>query len=127
MELVAAGFQDDVNYAAGVASAFRGRLRLCGKFVNCVQGHDDASDAGDAALVDGGNVVPEVVVVDAVNLPVHLVGAGTVQRTETADRVAAVAGLNRGELREVAPVHWYILNRLGGNDVVLRRSCGIES
>jgi hypothetical protein len=33
---------------------------------------------GDAALIDGRDVVPEVVVVDAIDLPVRLIGAGSV-------------------------------------------------
>ena len=120
--MVGAGPKDDVDNAASVAAAFGVGLRLGGKFVDCIQGHDRAGDTGDAALVDSRNVVPEVVVVDAVNLPVHLVGAGSVQRAETAHGVPTVARLHSSELREVAPVHGHVLHCLCRQDVVLR--CG---
>ena len=39
--------------------------------------------------------MPEVVVIDSVNLPVHLIGAGSIERTEPADGVASIT---RGDL-----------------------------
>jgi hypothetical protein len=42
------------------------------------RGRDDAGNPGDAALIDGRDVVLEVVVVDAIDLAVHLIGAGSV-------------------------------------------------
>jgi hypothetical protein len=48
------------------------------ELVDSVQGKDDAGNPGDAALIDGRDVVPEVVVVDAIDLPVRLIGAGSV-------------------------------------------------
>src|ERR1700721_2301464 len=119
MKLIAAGLQDDVDDSASVASAFGGGLSLGAEFVDGIKRHDDAGDAGDAALVHGWNVVPEIVVVDTVNLPVHLVGAGAVERTEAADGVPTVARLNGGKLGEVAPVHGYVLNRFGSKSIVL--------
>ena len=47
--------------------------------IDGIDGQDHTGDAGDSALINGWNVVPEVVVVDSVNLPVHLVGASAVQ------------------------------------------------
>lgn len=43
-------------------------------------------------LVDCGNVVPEIVVIDTIDLPVHLVGAGAVKGTIAAAGVACEAG-----------------------------------
>src|SRR5258708_827965 len=126
VKLIGARPEDDVDDTAGVTPTLGVRLGLGGKFVNRVQGHDRAGDAGDSALIHGRNVVPEIVVVDAVDLPVHLVGAGSIERTEAADRVSAVARLNGSELSKIAPVHWNVLNRLGGNDVALGGRGGVE-
>ena len=80
MELIAAGAKREVDGAAGVPSAFRAGLGLGGKLVDGVERKDDAGDAGHTALINGGNVVPQIVVIDAIDLPVHLVGAGAVER-----------------------------------------------
>ena len=88
VELIGPGAESEIDGATGVASAFGAGLGLSGELVDGVEGEDDAGDAGDAALVDGGDVVPEIVVVDTVDLPVHLVGAGAVERTVAAAGVA---------------------------------------
>src|ERR1035437_9544627 len=98
MKLVAARLQNNVDNAAGVASAFGGGLGLGAEFIDGIERHDDAGDAGDATLVHGRNVVPEIVVVDAVDLPVHLVGASAIERTEAGHRVSTVARLDRRKL-----------------------------
>ena len=84
MELVRAGFEHNIDDAPRIASTFSVGLGLRSKFVHCVKWHDDAGDAGDAALVDRRNVMPEIVIIDAVDLPIHLVGAGAVERAEPA-------------------------------------------
>ncbi len=122
MKLIGPGPKDDVDNAAGVAAAFGVGLGLGGKLIDRIQRHDRAGNTGDAALVDGRNVVPEVVVIDPINLPVHLVGAGAIQRAETAYGVSTVARLHSSELREVAPVHGHVLHCLCSQDVVLRCS-----
>ena len=127
MDLICAGLQHDVDDAPGVASALGIGLGLGRKLINCIKRHDDAGDARHSALVDRRNVVPEIVVVHAVNLPVHLVGAGSVQRAEATHGITAVAGLHRGELREVTAVHRHVLDRLGGQDIVLGGAGRIES
>src|SRR5260370_34807504 len=103
MELVCTRSEDDVDNATGVAAAFGTGLSLRGKFVNRIQGHDSAGDARHTALIDRGNVVPEIVVVDAVNLQVHLVGAGSVQRAVPATRSAPGYEPPAAALRHGAP------------------------
>ena len=127
MELVRARPEDDVDNPTGVATALGPGLGLGGEFVDRIQGHNRSGDPGDAALVDCGNVMPEVIVVHAVNLPVHLVGAGSVHRAEAAHGVPAVARLDSSELGEVATVHRHVLDRLGGQDIVLGGGGRIES
>ena len=124
--LVGAGAEGEVDGAAGVAAAFGAGLGLRGELVDRVEGQDDAGDAGDAALVDGGDVVPEVVVVDAVDLPVDLVGAGAVERAEAAAAVAAEAGGEGDHLGEVAAVEGDVGDGLGVEHGGLRDGGGVE-
>ena len=76
---IGAGLEREVDSAAGIASGFRAGLCLRGELIHGVDGQEHAGDAGDAALIDGGEVEPEIVVVDAVELPVHLAGACAVE------------------------------------------------
>src|SRR5215813_2362008 len=101
VEFVAAGAGYDVNGAAGVASGFWSGLGLRREFNDRVHGQDDASNSRNATLIDGRNVMPEVIVVYAVNLPVNLVRPSAVERAETADVIAAESGLHRDKLREI--------------------------
>ena len=94
--------------------------------VNGIERENDTGDARDAALVDGGNVVPEVVVVDAVDLPVHLVGAGSVQGAIAAPDVARVAGSQLNHLGEVAAVEREVCDNLCIEHRCLRGGGGIE-
>src|SRR5215468_3152811 len=94
----------DVDGAARIASGFRSGLSLRREFNDRVHGQDDASNSRNATLIDGRNVMPEVVVVYAVNLPVNLVRPSAVERAETADVIAAESGLHRDKLREIAAV-----------------------
>src|SRR5207245_5590140 len=61
------------------------------------------------------NVVPQVIVVDSIDLPIHLVPACPVHRTKSSCRVASKSRLECDELREIAPVQWSILNGRSGN------------
>jgi len=80
MKLVAARLQNNVDNAAGVASAFRRRTGFGAPNSSMASsGMMTPAIAGDATLVHGRNVVPEIVVVDAVDLPVHLVGASAIE------------------------------------------------
>ena len=124
-ELVPA-LEGEVDGAAGVAAAFGAGLGLRGELVDGVDGEDDAGDAGDAALVDGGDVVPEIVVVDAVDLPVHLVGAGAVERAVAAAGVAGEAGGERDHLGEVAAVEGDVGDGLGVEHGGLGDGGGVE-
>src|SRR5579875_2410140 len=90
VQLVGPGLQAEIDRAARVTAAFGTCLGLRGELIDGIDGEDDAGNAGDAALINSGDVVPEVVVVDAVDLPVHLVGACAV---ETAVAAAGVAGV----------------------------------
>src|SRR5207249_4484810 len=84
-------------------------------------------DARDAALIDGRNVVPEVVVVHTVDLPVDLVRPGAIERTEAAHVVAAEARCNTDHLREVPAVERNVLHHIVGDGHCLRLCCGVES
>src|SRR5260370_1534282 len=99
MELVCTRSEDDVDNATGVAAAFGTGLSLSGKFVNRIQGHDSAGDARHTALIDRGDVVPEIVVVVAANLPVHLVGARPVHLVPCAYSTPATTRLPRAAWR----------------------------
>src|SRR5208283_3263775 len=57
VKLVAAGLQNNVHDAASIASALGVGIRLRSELVDCIERHNDAGDAGDAALVDGRDVV----------------------------------------------------------------------
>src|SRR5208282_4915794 len=94
VQAVGTALDREIDGSTGIASGLGIGLALGGEFVNGVNRHDRARDSGNAALIDSWNVVPEIVVVGAVNLPVHLVGAGSIQRAETADGIASVAGVN---------------------------------
>src|SRR5260370_3825220 len=63
--------------------------------------------------------MPEVVVVDAVDLPIDLIGAGSVDGPEAAGRVSAEAGRYGDELGKVAAVHGGVVDD-GAADV-----CGL--
>ena len=123
---VGSGAEGEVDGSAGVASAFGAGLGLGGELVDRVDGQDDAGDAGDAALVDGGDVVPEVVVVDAVDLPVDLVGASSVERAEAAAAVSTEAGREGDHLGEVAAVERDVFDGLGVEHGVLGDRGGVE-
>src|SRR5271165_694055 len=112
MELVGAGLDNDIDRASRITPSLGVGLRNRGEVFHRVDWHDYARDSGDTSLVDGRNVVPRIVVVRTVNLPVHLVGAGPVERTKAAHCIPAVSWRRRDDLREVAPVQGQILNRL---------------
>ena len=76
--------------------------------------------------VDGGNVVPEVVVVDAIDLPVHLVGARSVERTVAAACVSRIPRGQADHLGEVTTVQGKISDCLGIEHGSLHGACGIE-
>ena len=79
VEVVASGFEREVNGATRIAAGFGSGLRLHRELVDRVDRQHDARDTGNAALIDRRNVVPEIVVVHAVDLPVDLVRAGAVE------------------------------------------------
>ena len=70
--------------------------------------------------------MPEVVIVDAIDLPVDLVGACAIQRTKTADVVAAEARFNCNHLREVAPVQRNVLHHIVRNGHRLGLRGGVQ-
>src|SRR6516164_11339483 len=94
VEVIGARTRDHVDRAARVASSLRPGLRLRGKLHDGVHRHHDTSDAGNAALIHGRNIVPEIIIVHAVDLPVDLIWAGSVQRAKTPDVITAEARLN---------------------------------
>src|SRR5439155_532462 len=79
-----------IDGAAGVASRLRARLRLGREFHHRVDGQHDAGNPRDAALVDRRDVVPQIVVVHAVDLPVDLIGTRSVEGAEAAHVVATL-------------------------------------
>src|SRR6266516_2532297 len=104
MQSVGPGLEDNVSRATGVAPAFGSRGGLHGKFLSCVNRQDRACNPGDATLIDGRNVVPEIVVVHAVDLPIDLIGAGAIERAEAAHVITAEARGYGNQLGEVAAV-----------------------
>ena len=104
VQCVAAGLGDQVYGTTCVASRLWAVLCLRREFVNRVNRQDNTGNARDSTLVNRGDVVPEVVIVHAINLPVHLIGAGSIERTEATHVIAAEAGFNRDQLGVVASV-----------------------
>ena len=78
VEDVGTGLDGEVDGAARVTAGFGHAAGDERELVDGVERNDDAGDTGDAALVDGGDVPPEIVVVGTVDLPVDLVGANAV-------------------------------------------------
>src|SRR5258708_28005762 len=102
MHLVGSGLDGQVQGTSGITARLGIGLGLRGEFINGIDRHHHTGDSRYATLIDRGNVVPEVVVIGSVNLPVHLVGACSVERAEPAHRVAAVTWLDGHELPEIA-------------------------
>jgi len=68
VKLIGAGFDDEVCGAARVTPKLG---RTCGderEVLDGVNGKNDAGDGRDSALVDSGDVPPQVVIVRAFNL-----------------------------------------------------------
>ena len=113
VELVGAGLDGEVCGAAGVAAELGCAGGDEGEVFNGVDGEDDAGDGGDAALIDGGNVPPEIVVVSAFNLPVDGVGTASVDAGDACAATCGEAGESGGlseHLSEVAAAVGQILH-----------------
>ena len=93
VDVVAPGFDHKVRYTARISARLWAGLRLHREFINGVNRQHDARNARNAALVHSGNVVPQVIVVDSIDLPIHLVSARPVHRTESPCRVASKSRL----------------------------------
>ena len=133
MDGVGTGLCDDVDDAAWVTTGLGAGLSLLRVGFDGIEWQDDACNTEYAALVDGGNVVPEVVVVDAVDLPVDLIGASPIDGAEAAGGVAAEAGCDGDKLGEVATVHGRVVDDfgadvggLGGGGRIERDRTGID-
>jgi hypothetical protein len=123
---ICAGLGDDIDDTSGITASFGGGLGLLGILLDGIKGKDDAGDAEDATLVDGGDVVPEVVVIDAVDLPVDLVGAGAIDGATAVDGVASEAGGDGDELGKVAAVHGRVVDDGRGDVGGLGDGGGVE-
>src|ERR1700677_716480 len=113
VEGIGARTQRKVDRAAGIATSLRARLCLRGELVHGVERENNSGDARDAALVHSGDFMPEVVVVYTVDLPVHLIGARSIERTIAASAVSGVTGGEADHLGEVPTVHGKIGDSLG--------------
>ena len=78
MELVGSRLGHQVHAPAWIAAHFSRRLRLKAELGNGVNWQRNTGNVFDAALVHGRDIVPPVIVVGAVNLPVHLVSTRSV-------------------------------------------------
>src|SRR5271170_7240046 len=76
---VGSGLDHHIQHAARVAVFFGTAAALEREFVDRVNREHDAGNARHAALIDGIDVMPKVVVVGAVYLPVDAVKPGPVQ------------------------------------------------
>ncbi len=126
VEGVGAGAEGEVDGSAGIATAFGAGLSLCGELVDGIEREDDSGDAGDATLIDCGDVVPKVVVVDAVDLPVHLVGSCAVEGAVASTGVSGVSGGELNHLGEVTAVEGEIGDGLCVEDGGLGDGGGVE-
>src|SRR5882762_8362835 len=104
MHRVCSRLDDQIYGATRIAPGLGTRLGLGRKLVNGVDRQYDTGDSRDTALIDRRDVVPEVVVVHAVNLPVHLVGTGSVERAKSADGISAVTWGHGDQLSKVPSV-----------------------
>ena len=105
MKVVRAGSERDVHHRSGIAAEIAAPGGLLVELVNGLDRQEDTRDARDAPLVHALGVVPEVVVVGAVNLPVVLVGAVAVHRT-----ALIVAGGQIKQRSEVASIERNLLH-----------------
>ncbi len=110
VQCVAAALEDQVRRPPCVAAGFGVRCGLHGEFVNRINRHHHSGDTRDSSLVDCRNVVPKIIVVCAVDLPVHLISARSIYLTEAADVIPAKARLDGQQLGEVAPIERHFLN-----------------
>src|ERR1700724_124832 len=96
VKLIGAGFDDEVCGAARITP----KLGLpCGderEVLDGVDGKDDAGDGRDSALVDSGDVPPQVFFVRAFNLPVYRVGPGSIHTRIASAAVCGQASESRG-------------------------------
>src|ERR1700744_4558686 len=104
MKVVSAGFEREIDGSTRITARFRRGLRLHRELIDRIDRKHDARNVGDATLIDSGNVMPEVVVIDAGGLPMDLISARAVERAEAARGVAGESGCNADELREVAAI-----------------------
>src|SRR5258708_37921829 len=118
MEIVGAGLGNHVDRAPGVASALGTRGSLRRKFHYRIDREYGTSNARDTALIDRRDVVPEVVVVHAVNLPIDLIGAGGGSRARTPHAIPPRTRGPRNQMQEVTPIQWDVLHHVPG-----RRPC----
>src|ERR1700730_1900354 len=96
VKLIGAGFDDEVCGATRITP----NLGLaCGherEVLDGVDGKDDAGDGRDSALVDSGDVPPQVVIVRAFNLPVYRVGPGSIHTRIASAAICGQSGESRG-------------------------------
>ena len=91
VDRVTARFNDKIYGASRIASRLWTRLCLRRKFVNRIDRQYHTGDTRDTALVDRWDVVPEIVVVYPVDLPIHLIRARPIERTEAAHGIPSVS------------------------------------
>ncbi len=115
MQCVGAGFDHHVDGAAAVAPCFRVGVALHRELIDRVDRQKRPGDTGNAALIDRGGVVPEIVVVRAVDLPVVLRDTGAVDGTGAVD-----ARREFDKLREIPAVERHILDGFVRNHFVQR-------
>ena len=85
VECIGTGFHHHVYHRAWIAPKICATRRLLVELIDGFDGQQHARDAGNAPLVDGLGIVPEIIVIYTVDLPVVLVtpvavhGAGLVE------------------------------------------------
>src|SRR6185437_12612230 len=91
-----------------------------------IDGKGYAGDVLNTTLIDRGNIVPEVVVVRAVDLPVDQVSAGAVHRSIAAGGVTGKARRETDHLCEVTAIQRNVLHCLAWDRGCLYRRRGVE-
>ncbi len=121
MVAVGAGLDAQRNETTGIAPCFGITFRLDRELINRIDWDRHAGNTCHASLVGRRVVLPDVIVVRAVNLPVILIGTRAVDRPST-----VIARRDLYELREITAVKRNIRYRLVADNSVSGRRLRVQ-
>src|SRR5207249_11893057 len=113
METVATRVDGEIQHGVRIAPEISTPDTLLIEFLDWVDREQDCSDSGDTSLIHSFRVVPEIVVVYAIDLPIILVRAVSIHR-----ELRIESGRKLQQLAEVAPIQRQFLNRPGAHHCI---------